>query len=140
MDERIKACLEASADVSKEELVRRLQDIFSDSYSEIDRWYPIGKDFWLRRKTANEYLCVQVFPIMDASYLCYLHGLDICTYKAKTVEHYRNNVQDIPDDLPEDIKHMYPIAISQDTDNAVEMFLASTADDKDEWLYKMGIK
>ncbi len=140
MDERIKELLDQSSDLSKKEQVQRLHDIFGDQTSEIDKWYSIGKDFWLRRTTVSEYLCAQVFPIMKASYLCYLHVLDIGTYSRKSVERYRYNVKDIPDCLPADIQYMYPVAISQDTDNAAEMFLARTADEKDEWLYKIGIK
>lgn len=140
MDEQIKALLEESSEMTKEELVQRLYDIFGDKTSEIDKWYPIGKDFWLRRKTANEYLCVQVFPIMEVSYLCYLHTLDIGDYDKKSVERYRDNVNEIPEELPADIQYMYPVAFSRDTDCADEMFLASTAEDKNEWLNKMGIK
>ena len=140
MDERIKGLLEQSSDMTKEELVQKLYDIFGDQTSEIDKWYSIGKDFWLRRTTNSEYLCVQVFPIMEVSYLCYLHVLDIGAYNKKSVERYRNNVEDIPDDLPADIQYMYPVAISQDTESAAEMFLASSSDDKNEWLHKMGIK
>ena len=140
MDERIKELLDASFAMSKEELVQKLHDIFGDRTSEIDRWYGIGEGFWLRRKTANSYLCVQVFPIMENSFLCYLHELDISAYGKKAVDRYKGNVEFIPETLPADIQYMYPVAISQDTDNAVEMFLASTVEDKNEWLNKMGIK
>lgn len=140
MDERIKALLDESSDMTKEELVQKLNDIFGDRTSEIDKWYAIGHDFWLRRTTVNSYLCVQVFPIMSESYLCYLHVLDITAYDKQSADRYKNNVGTIPEILPADIQYMYPVAISQDTDNAAEMFLASTANDKNEWLYKMGIK
>ncbi|MBQ2922849.1 MAG: hypothetical protein IJE60_07190 [Tyzzerella sp.] len=140
MDERIKALLEESPDMTKEELVQKLNDIFGDRTSVIDKWYAIGQDFWLRRTTVNSYLCVQVFPIMSDSHLCYLHVLDITAYDKKSAEGYKANVDIIPETLPADIQYMYPVAISQDTDNAAEMFLASTTDDKNEWLYKMGIR
>ena len=32
--------------------------------SMIDKWYPIGENFWLRRTTDRNYLCVQIFPLM----------------------------------------------------------------------------
>lgn len=38
MDERIKGLLEQSSDMTKEELVQRLYDIFGDQTSEIDKW------------------------------------------------------------------------------------------------------
>lgn len=140
MDERIKTLLEESSDMTKEELVQRLHEIFGDKTSEIDRWYSVGQDFWLRRTTVNTYLCVQVFPIMSTSYLCYLHVLDIGAFDKLSVDRYKKNVKDIPESLPADIQYMYPVAISQDTDNAAEMFLASTVEVKSEWLNKMGIK
>lgn len=140
MEERIKKLLDESSGMSKEELVQKLYDIFGDRTSEIDRWYAIGEGFWLRRTTASSYLCVQVFPIMDCSYLCYLHVLDISVYGKKSVDRYKSNVEHIPDTIPADIQYIYPVAISQDTDNAAEMFLASTVEDKNEWLNKMGIK
>lgn len=140
MDERIKTLLNESSDMTKEELVQKLSDIFGDKTSKIDKWYAIGQDFWLRRTTSSTYLCVQVFPIMSESYLCYLHVLDISAYDSKSVERYKNNVKEIPSTLPADIQYMYPVSISQDTDSAAEMFLASTTEDKNEWLYKMGIK
>ncbi len=140
MDERIKEILDESSGLSKEELVQKLQDIFGDRTSEIDRWYGIGEGFWLRRTTANSYLCVQVFPIMENSFLCYLHVLDINAYDKKSVERYKVNIVHIPRTLPADIQYMYPVAISQDTDNAAEMFLAPTVEEKNEWLNKMGIK
>lgn len=140
MDERIKTLLNESSDMTKEELVQKLSDIFGDKTSKIDKWYAIGQDFWLRRTTSSTYLCVQVFPIMSESYLCYLHVLDISAYDSKSVERYKNNVKEIPSTLPADIQYMYPVSMSQDTDSAAEMFLASTTEDKNEWLYKMGIK
>lgn len=140
MDEQIKTLLDESTDMTKEELIQKLNDIFGDRTSEIDKWYGIGQDFWLRRTTVNDYLCVQVFPIMSDSYLCYLHVLDITAFDKKSAEGYKANVNIIPEVLPADIQFMYPVAISQDTDNAAEMFLASTTDDKNEWLYKMGIR
>lgn len=140
MDERIKTLLEKSSDMTKEELVLRLHEIFGDKTSEIDKWYAVGQDFWLRRTTVNTYLCVQVFPIMSTSYLCYLHVLDIGAFDKLSVDRYKKNVKNIPESLPADIQYMYPVAISQDTDNAAEMFLASTVEVKSEWLNKMGIK
>lgn len=140
MDERIKTLLEKSSDMTKEELVLRLHEIFGDKTSEIDKWYAVGQDFWLRRTTVNTYLCVQVFPIMSTSYLCYLHVLDIGAFDKLSVDRYKKNVKDIPESLPADIQYMYPVAISQDTDSAAEMFLASTVEVKSEWLNKMGIK
>lgn len=140
MDERIKTLLDESSDMTKEELVLRLHEIFGDKTSKIDKWYAVGQDFWLRRTTVNTYLCVQVFPIMSTSYLCYLHVLDIGAFDKLSVDHYKKNVKDIPESLPADIQYMYPVAISQDTDSAAEMFLASTVEVKSEWLNKMGIK
>lgn len=140
MDERIKTLLDESSDMTKEELVLRLHEIFGDKTSEIDKWYAVGQDFWLRRTTVNTYLCVQVFPIMSTSYLCYLHVLDIGAFDKLSVDRYKKNVKDIPESLPADIQYMYPVAISQDTDSAAEMFLASTVEVKSEWLNKMGIK
>ncbi|MBQ8523097.1 MAG: hypothetical protein IJ457_00570 [Clostridia bacterium] len=140
MDERIKMLLEESSDMTKEELVQKLHDIFGDKTSEIDKWYAIGKNFWLRRTTASNYFCVQVLPIMVDSYLCYLHVLDIGAFEKRSVERYRNNVNEVPEVLPADIQYVYPVAISQDTDNAAEMFLAPTAEDKNGWLHKMGIQ
>jgi len=140
MDERIKTLLEKSSDMTKEELVLRLHEIFGDKTSKIDKWYAVGQDFWLRRTTVNTYLCVQVFPIMSTSYLCYLHVLDIGAFDKLSVDRYKKNVKDIPESLPADIQYMYPVAISQDTDSAAEMFLASTVEVKSEWLNKMGIK
>ncbi len=140
MDERIKTLLEKSSDMTKEELVLRLHEIFGDKTSEIDKWYAVGQDFWLRRTTVNTYLCVQVFPIMSTSYLCYLHVLDIGAFDKLSVDRYKKNVKYIPESLPADIQYMYPVAISQDTDSAAEMFLASTVEVKSEWLNKMGIK
>ena len=140
MDERIKTLLEKSSDMTKEELVLRLYEIFGDKTSEIDKWYAVGQDFWLRRTTVNTYLCVQVFPIMSTSYLCYLHVLDIGAFDKLSVDRYKKNVKYIPESLPADIQYMYPVAISQDTDSAAEMFLASTVEVKSEWLNKMGIK
>ena len=140
MDERIKTLLDESSDMTKEELVRRLHEIFGDKTSKIDKWYAVGQDFWLRRTTVNTYLCVQVFPIMSTSYLCYLHVLDIGAFDKLSVDRYKKNVKDIPESLPADIQYMYPVAISQDTDSAAEMFLASTVEVKSEWLNKMGIK
>ena len=139
MDERIKTLLDESSDMTKEELVR-LHEIFGDKTSEIDKWYAVGQDFWLRRTTVNTYLCVQVFPIMSTSYLCYLHVLDIGAFDKLSVDRYKKNVKDIPESLPADMQYMYPVAISQDTDSAAEMFLASTVEVKSEWLNKMGIK
>ena len=140
MDERIKTLLDESSDMTKEELVLRLYEIFGDKTSEIDKWYAVGQDFWLRRTTVNTYLCVQVFPIMSTSYLCYLHVLDIGAFDKLSVDRYKKNVKYIPESLPADIQYMYPVAISQDTDSAAEMFLASTVEVKSEWLNKMGIK
>lgn len=140
MDERIKTLLEESSDMTKEELIQSLHEIFGDKTSEIDKWYAVGQDFWLRRTTVNTYLCVQVFPIMSTSYLCYLHVLDIGAFDKLSVDRYKKNVKDIPESLPADIQYMYPVAISQDTDSAAEMFLASTVEVKSEWLNKMGIK
>ncbi len=140
MDERIKTLLDESSDMTKEELVLRLHEIFGDKTSKIDKWYAVGQDFWLRRTTVNTYLCVQVFPIMSTSYLCYLHVLDIGAFDKLSVDRYKKNVKDIPESLPADIQYMYPVAISQDTDSAAEMFLASTVEVKSEWLNKMGIK
>lgn len=140
MDERIKMLLEESSDMTKEELVQKLHDIYGDKTSEIDKWYAIGKNFWLRRTTASNYFCVQVFPIMVDSYLCYLHVLDIGAFEKRSVERYRNNVKEVPDVLPADIQYVYPVAMSQDTETAAEMFLASTAEDKNGWLHKMGIQ
>ena len=140
MDERIKTLLDESSDMTKEELVLRLHEIFGDKTSKIDKWYAVGQDFWLRRTTVNTYLCVQVFPIMSTSYLCYLHVLDIGAFDKLSVDRYKKNVKYIPESLPADIQYMYPVAISQDTDSAAEMFLASTVEVKSEWLNKMGIK
>ena len=140
MAERIKTLLDESSDMTKEELVLRLHEIFGDKTSKIDKWYAVGQDFWLRRTTVNTYLCVQVFPIMSTSYLCYLHVLDIGAFDKLSVDRYKKNVKDIPESLPADIQYMYPVAISQDTDSAAEMFLASTVEVKSEWLNKMGIK
>lgn len=140
MDERIKTLLDESSDMTKEELVLRLHEIFGDKTSKIDKWYAVGQDFWLRRTTVNTYLCVQVFPIMSTSYLCYLHVLDIGAFDKLSVDRYKKNVKDIPESLPADIQYMYPVAISQDTDSAAEMFLASNVEVKSEWLNKMGIK
>ena len=140
MDERIRTLLEKSSDMTKEELVLILHEIFGDKTSEIDKWYAVGQDFWLRRTTVNTYLCVQVFLIMSTSYLCYLHVLDIGAFDKLSVDRYKKNVKDIPESLPADIQYMYPVAISQDTDSAAEMFLASTVEVKSEWLNKMGIK
>ena len=95
MDERIKTLLEKSSDMTKEELVLRLHEIFGDKTSEIDKWYAVGQDFWLRRTTVNTYLCVQVFPIMSTSYLCYLHVLDIGAFDKLSVDRYKKNVKDI---------------------------------------------
>lgn len=77
---------------------------------------------------------------MSTSYLCYLHVLDIGAFDKLSVDRYKKNVKDIPESLPADIQYMYPVAISQDTDSAAEMFLASTVEVKSEWLNKMGIK
>ena len=140
MAERIKTLLDESSDMTKEELVLRLHEIFGDKTSKIDKWYAVGQDFWLRRTTVNTYLCVQVFPIVSTSYLCYLHVLDIGAFDKLSVDRYKKNVKDIPESLPADIQYMYPVAISQDTDSAAEMFLASTVEVKSEWLNKMGIK
>lgn len=38
--------------------------------SVIDKWYTIGESFWLRRTTDRNYLCVQIFPLMEHSFLC----------------------------------------------------------------------
>lgn len=92
MDEQIKTLLDESTDMTKEELIQKLNDIFGDRTSEIDKWYGIGQDFWLRRTTVNDYLCVQVFPIMSDSYLCYLHVLDITAFDKKSAEGYKANV------------------------------------------------
>ena len=54
--------------------------------SEIDKWYPIGENFWLRRTTDHNYLCVQVFPFMEHSFLCYLHVLDITEFEKELAE------------------------------------------------------
>ena len=35
---------------------------------------------------------------------------------------------------------MYPIAFTQDTEKAREMFAAPTVEEKNEWLHKMGIE
>ena len=140
MDERIKTLLDESSDMTKEELVLRLHEIFGDKTSKIDKWYAVGQDFWLRMTSVNTYLCVQVFPIMSTSYLCYLHVLDIGAFDKLSVDRYKKNVKYIPESLPADIQYMYPVAISQDTDSAAEMFLASTVEVKSEWLNKMGIK
>jgi len=140
MEKKIKELLIRSSELSKEELVQSLNDIFGNQLSEIDRWYSIGTDFWLRRTTPTSYLCVQVYPIMDASYLCYLHVLDIEAYENKAVERYKKNVSAMPSTLPSDIQYMYPVAFSQDVDTAAEMFLAANEEEKTEWLNKMGIK
>ena len=140
MDERIQTLLEESSKMTKEELIRQLHEIFGAKTSEIDKWYAIGNDFWLRRTTVDNYLCVQVFPVMEDSFLCYLHILDISAYDRKSAERYKVNVTEIPEHLPSDIRYLYPVAFSLDTDSANEMFLASSSDDKNAWLNKMGIK
>ena len=140
MEKKLKELLIHSSELSKEELVQGLNDIFGSHMSEIDRWYAIGADFWLRRTTPTDYLCVQTYPIMDVSYLCYLHVLDIEKYESKVAEQYRQNVSAIPNTLPSDIQYMYPVAFSQDVDNAAETFLAANEEEKTEWLNKMGIK
>lgn len=45
MDERIKTLLDESSDMTKEELVLRLHEIFGDKTSKIDKWYAVGQDF-----------------------------------------------------------------------------------------------
>lgn len=140
MDERIQTLLEESSNMTKEELVQKLHNIFGSRTSEIDKWYVIGENFWLRRIRGDSYYCVQVFPIMEDSFLCYLHTLDISAYDGKSVERYKDNVLEIPENLPSDIRYIYPVAISQDTENATEMFLALTSDEKQQWLNKMGIR
>ncbi len=140
MDERIQTLLDESSKMTKEELIRQLHEIFGAKTSEIDKWYAIGNDFWLRRTTVNNYLCVQVFPVMEDSFLCYLQILDIGAYDRRSAERYKANVTEIPVHLPSDIRYLYPVAFSLDTDSANEMFLASTSDDKNAWLNKMGIK
>lgn len=117
----------------------RMKELFGERVSEIDKWYEIGRAFWLRRTVDGNYLCVQIFPVMDDSYLCYRHDIDIARYEKKSVERFKKNVDEISEDFPADIRYVYPIAFSLDTDKASEMFLASTTDDKDEWLSKMGI-
>ena len=116
------------------------KDSFGDGFSEIDKWYAIGDNFWLRRTTPTTYLCVQVYPIMEMSHLCYLHVLNIEEYENKTIEQYKVNVPTIPELLPTDIQHIYPVAFSLDVDKAAEMFLAANDSEKTEWLNKMGIK
>ena len=108
--------------------------------SEIDKWYPIGENFWLRRTTDHNYLCVQVFPFMEHSFLCYLHVLDITEFEKKSAERYRLNVEYIPEELPDDIRYMYPIAFSQDTEKAREMFAAPTANEKMNGFTKWGLR
>ena len=108
--------------------------------SVIDKWYTIGESFWLRRTTDRNYLCVQIFPLMEHSFLCYLHALDITEFGKESAERYRLNVESIPEELPKDIWHMYPIAFTQDTEKAREVFAAPTVEEKNEWLHKMGIE
>lgn len=140
MEKRIKELLMHSSDMTKEEFVQKLNDVFDNQVSEIDKWYAIGREFWLRRTTATNYFCVQIFPIMESSFLCYLHVLDIEKYDHKAIEQYKKNAADVSNSLPTDIRYIYPIAISQDVDNASEMFLASNETEKNEWINKMGIR
>lgn len=126
--------------LSIEEIAKELYKIYSEALSVVDKWYVAGDEFWLRRTTASDYLSVQVFPLLDKSFLCYLHSLHIDDYDKKSVERYSCNVKEIPDGLPDDMKYIYPIAISQDIDKASEMFLASSIELKNEWLNKFGIR
>lgn len=142
MDNLIKLVMEQqeNGNITKEQLTKQLIEIFGEGISEIDRWYKVGDGFWIRRTTVSEYLSAQVFHVVDNSFLCYLHVLSIDEYSKKTVDNYNKNVTIFPDGIPSDIRYIYPIAISQDTEKAQEMFLASSLERKNEWLAKMGIK
>lgn len=142
MDELMKLVMEKEGlnSLSIDEIAKQLYQMYSECDSEIDKWYKTGEDFWLKRTTASNYLSVQVFPLLEDSYLCYLHALNIGNYDKKSIEEYKRNVELIPADLPIDIRYIYPIAISQDTEKANEMFLASSLELKNEWLNKLGIR
>ena len=142
MEELIKYVMDLRGNESMtiEEITKEVYEIYHKDESEIDRWYKAGNDFWMRRTSPAGYMSVQVFPVTQGSYLCYLHLLCIGDYTNKQVKRYIENAPEVPKELPRDIKYMYPIAISQDTECAAEMFLATYETQKKEWLNKMGIR
>ncbi len=125
---------------SPEDIPKEVYAILKENDSEMDKWYKVGDSFWLRRTTDTDYMSVQVFPLVDDSYLCYLHIISVADYEKQRVERYNKNADTLPEDVPYDIKYIYPIALSQDIESAKEKFLAGNGTMKNDWLKKMGIR
>ena len=121
------------------EILRQAEPSAVAVLSEIDRWYRVGAAFWIRRITDTDYLSAQVFPVVEAASLCYLHVIHSSAYNSQRVESYRKNTESIPDNVPQDISYIYPVALSLDIDCADEKFLASNELQKIKWLNKLGI-
>jgi len=129
--------------ISKEDLAVLIEHIrveYGGEYSQIDKWYKMEGDMWIRRISDRMYYITQVFPLLEESFLCYLHVLDISAFDERRAKEYRVNALPASNALPYDIRYMYPIGISQDIEKAVESFIAPNAETKNEWLNKMGIK
>ena len=125
---------------SAEDIAKEIYDIIHENDSEIDKWYKVGDAFWIRRTTAMDYMSAQVYPLVDDAFLCYLHILCIGDYEKKQVDGYNQNVKPLSENIPYDIRYIYPIAVSQDIESAKEKFIASNAALKNDWLSKLGIR
>lgn len=125
---------------SAEDIAKEIYDIIHENDSEMDKWYKVGDAFWLRRTTATDYMSAQVYPLVDEAFLCYLHILRISDYDKKQVEGYNQNATPLSENIPYDIRYIYPIAVSQDIESAKEKFIASNAALKNDWLNKLGIR
>lgn len=125
---------------SAEDIAKEIYDIIHENDSEMDKWYKVGDAFWLRRTTATDYMSAQVYPLVDDAFLCYLHIFHTGDYGKKQVEGYNQNAAPLSENIPYDIRYIYPIAISQDIESAKEKFIASNAALKNDWLNKLGIR
>ena len=123
-----------------EDIAKEIYDIIHENDSEIDKWYKVGDAFWIRRTNATDYMCAQVYPLVENAFLCYLHVLCIADYEKKQVEGYNQNAESLSENIPYDIRYIYPIALSQDIESAKEKFIASNATLKNDWLNKLGIR
>ena len=142
MDELINMILKrrGQENLDVEQIAKEIYDIINENDSEVDKWYKIEEAFWIRRTTNTNYMSAQVFPVAEGAFLCYLYIIDIQDYDKKRMLAFKENARSISDEIPIDIRYIYPIALSLDIEKATEKFLACNEMQKNEWLKKMGIR
>ena len=132
--------LEKSRDSCASDLIDIVIEQFgSNSRSELDKWYTIEENCWIKRIDISIYLCVQTIPLLNDTSICYLYRIDLSEVTTEYILNCcQNLVYSVNMEKP-DLGFVYPIAISLGIEKTMEKYIALNEEYKYQWLSKVGI-